>query len=263
MSNDEFFSRLDRITDDFIAILQDTIKQLWNAQNHDYSLRDEYQVVFGLLSRHVTLTTRFIKAYSFWNNDMAPIIMRCLADNLINMKWIIGDISTRSDRFIKYGLGQEKLNIEHRKAQLLKDGYDPYSDPLIQAQERWLSTFRFPMLTDVDLGSWSGRSVRQMAIEADCLDFYNYVYMPFSCAIHSQWNHIVKFNMRESDNPLHSSLLYPVIDDPTLDTYYLILSAKYWDRALEWIKIWDMFNCPETIIGMYDWTLEKLKELDN
>lgn len=147
MNNEEFFDKLDRIIEDFIALIQGTIKQLWNTQNFNLSLKNEYQVLFGLLSRQVTLSIRFVNAYSFWNHDMAPIIMRCLADNLINLKWIVGDVSERSDRFVKFGLGQEKLNIEHRKVQLEKDGKDPQADPVIQAQERWLSTFRFPMIT--------------------------------------------------------------------------------------------------------------------
>lgn len=261
MNDVEFFESLNQITGDFGALLQDTIKQLWNAQSFDLSMKNEYQVLFGLLSRQVTLSLRFVNAYSFWNNDMAPIIIRCLADNLINIKWILGDVSGRSDRFIKYGLGQEKLNIEHRKVQLKNDGIDPQTDPVIQAQERWLATFRFPMITDVDLGHWSGIPARQMAIEADCLDFYNYVYMPSSCAVHSLWNHIVKFNMKESENPLHCSFLYPSFDESAVDVHYLVLTAKYFDRAIDWVCSWPHIICPEDRVSTYDWISEKINEL--
>jgi len=262
MNNDEFFESLNQITVDFVELLQDTIKKLWNAQSFNLSMKDEYQVIFGLLSRQATLSIRFVNAYSFWNHDMAPIVMRCLADNLINLKWIVGDVSERSDRFVKFGLGQEKLNIEQRKVQLEKDGKDPQSDPVIQAQERWLSTYRFPMITDVDLGSWSGITTRQMAIDADCLDFYNYVYMPFSCAVHSQWNHIIKHNMRESENPLHCSLLYPILEESPVDIYYLVLTAKYFDRAIEWANIWDQLILPADYKGSYEWIMERIQVLE-
>jgi hypothetical protein len=38
----------------------------------------------------------------------------------------------------------------------------------------WLKSQRIPQLLEVNLGSWSGLTVRKMAEEAECLDFYNH-----------------------------------------------------------------------------------------
>jgi hypothetical protein len=42
-----------------------------------------------------------------------------------------------------------------------------------------------------------------MAEEAGCIDFYNYVYTPFSACAHSMWHHIARYDLRECGNPLH------------------------------------------------------------
>lgn len=66
-----------------------------------------------------------------------------------------------------------------------------------------------------------------MAEEANLLDFYNYVYQPFSNCTHSTWGHISKYNNTPSDNPFHKFLRHPHILDFYPDFFFLELSAKY------------------------------------
>lgn len=86
--------------------------------------------------------------------------------------------------------------------------------------------------------------------------------MPFSCAVHSQWNHILKYNTIESENPLHCSLLYPILEEPSVDTYYLVLTAKYFDRAIEWASKWEKLTRLADYTGSYEWIMDRIHELE-
>jgi len=103
---------------------------------------------------------------------------------------------------------------------------------MLEARERWIDTQRIGWLLDVDLGKWSGLSVRQMAVEANCLDFYNYVYTPFSACVHSMWHHIAHYDLRVCGNPLHRYHRRPTSEALVPDVYYLTLAAKYWSKTL-------------------------------
>jgi hypothetical protein len=71
-----------------------------------------------------------------------------------------------------------------------------------------------------------------MADEAGCLDFYNFVYAPFSACAHSMWHHIAKYNLARCNNPLHRYHRRPVSWAFQPDLQYLTLAAKYWDKTL-------------------------------
>jgi len=108
-----------------------------------------------------------------------------MADVYITLAWILKAPDERARKFILYGLGQEKLQLEHRKTQIADRKPTPEEQLMIDASKAWINSQRFTFLTEVNLGSWSGLPTREMADQAGCLDFYNYVYMPFSARAHS------------------------------------------------------------------------------
>jgi hypothetical protein len=108
-----------------------------------------------------------------------------MADVYINFAWVLCDPGDRAKKFILYGLGQAKLELEHRRADLASREAKVGELERIQIQEDWINKQRATFLTDVNVGSWSGISTRTMADEAGCIDFYNYVYTPFSACTHS------------------------------------------------------------------------------
>ncbi|HLH49832.1 MAG TPA: DUF5677 domain-containing protein, partial [Roseiarcus sp.] len=130
------------------------------------------------------------------------------------------------------GLGQAKLELEHRKAEIGDRAPTAEEEAFFDASMRWIERQRACFLQDVDLGKWSGLSVRQMADEADCLDFYNFVYTPFSACAHSMWHHIARYNLMACDNPLHRYHRRPKSLALELDLNYLLLAAKYLDKTL-------------------------------
>lgn len=198
----------------------------------DFSENEVHEVLGALLARQSTLAIQLAENPSIWNGNIAPIILRAMADVHITTVWILNDPVERSRQFIRYGLGQAKLNLEHRKADLDPDKPDPKAHAFIEALEEWINLQRFTWLTEVNLGSWSGKSVREMAEEGGCLDFYNFVYSPFSSCTHSTWEHLERYNLRECQNPLHRFHRVPAVMDHPADPYYLHLVAKYLRKTL-------------------------------
>ena len=155
-----------------------------------------------------------------------------MADVHINVAWLLLDPAERCLKFISFGLGQAKLELEHRRAEI--GDRDPTAEEaaVFDALQGWIDDQRATFLQDVDLGKWAGLSVRQMADEAGCLDFYNFVYTPFSACAHSMWHHIARYNLVACDNPLHRYHRRPMSLALEPDFHYLLLAAKYWDKTL-------------------------------
>jgi hypothetical protein len=101
----------------------------------------------------------------------------------------------------------------------------------IEYQQAWIDEQLFHFLTSVDLGSWSGVTTRTMAEQAGCLDFYNWVYTPFSAATHSAWHHVGRFNVRTCTDPLHRYHRVPCDEDLPPDFTFPNLAAKYLDQT--------------------------------
>ena len=212
--------------------IEQEFAHLWNSWEIDMNEKEIYEVISGLVARQITMAKQFSYCISGWTGDFAPIILRSLADNFINIAWILKSPLERSRKFIFYGLGREKLNIEHRKIQMEADGIDTKDDPIIEVSTHWINFHQYEFLTNVNVGSWSEKSIYKMAEEADCKGFYNHVYQPFSNAAHSAWNHVGKYNVKKSENPLHNNLLIPRINDGEPHYDYFELAAKYVEKAL-------------------------------
>jgi len=198
----------------------------------DFQQIQVHEVIGGLLARQATLAKEIVGAPSLWNGHGAPVLLRAMADVHINLAWLILDPPTRCLKYISFGLGQAKLELEHRRAEIGTRTPTPDEAAMLDAREQWINRQRATFLQDVDLGKWSGLSVRQMAEEAGCLDFYHYVYTPFSGAAHSMWHHVEPYNLRTCGNPLHRYHRIPVSPmlEPDLD--YLLLAAKYWTKSV-------------------------------
>lgn len=202
------------------------------AWRPDFTHIQVHEVIGGLLGRQATLAKEIASAPSLWNGHVAPIMLRAMADVHINLAWLLLDAPMRCLKYISFGLGQAKLELEHRRAELGTRTPSEEERASLDAHEAWINAQRATFLQDVDLGKWSGLSVRQMAEEAGCLDFYHYVYTPFSGCAHSMWQHVAIYNLKPCDNPLHRYHRLP--DSPPLspDLDYLMLAAKYWAKSL-------------------------------
>ncbi|QXT34771.1 hypothetical protein KV697_13370 [Sphingomonas sanguinis] len=221
---DVLLSYLDNVNEEIQASLA-----LWPP---DFTHIQVHEVIGGMLARQATLAKEIAAAPSTWNGHTAPILLRAMADVHINLAWLMLDPPARCLKYISFGLGQAKLELEHRRAQL--EGRDPTDQEaaMMDGLEQWIDSQRATFLQDVDLGKWSGLSVRDMAREADCIDFYNYVYTPFSGCAHSMWQHVAAYNLEMCGNPLHRHHRLPMSPDLEPDVSYMLLAAKYWDKSL-------------------------------
>lgn len=199
----------------------------------DFAQIHVHEVIGGMLAREATLTKDVARAPTLWTGHSAPVLLRAMADVYINIAWLLLDPVERCRRFILFGLGQAKLELEHRRTQIGAREPTPQEAAMLEASERWIDSQRVGWLLDVDLGKWSSMSVRQMAEEASCIDFYNYVYTPFSACAHSMWHHIARYDLRECGNPLHRYHRRPISEALAPDFYYLTLAAKYWSKTLD------------------------------
>lgn len=251
---------LDNLTSQLIENLKSEVPKRWNKIEIKLEQKELYEVLFGQLARQITLSIQFATNLNCWTFDIAPIILRCLADNYINFSWIANDPLERSKKFILYGLGQEKLALEHRKKQILEDGKNPEDDIMVQYQEAWINSQRYTFLTEVNIGSWSGLNTRRMAEEAGCMDFYNFVYVPFSTAVHNMWGHLARHNLIQSENPLHKFLRKPILGELAIDIYNLQLAVKYTDKLIR--KFDEVFELPFSEKSTYEIFLEQFSEFE-
>jgi Family of unknown function (DUF5677) len=220
-----------RMVERFVARAHEELEDRLAHWPTDLARQQVHEVVGALLARQVTLASELASSPGIWDAHVAPLLLRAMADAYITLAWIMKEPVDRSRMFILYGLGQAKLQLEHRKAELASRVSEPGEQEFIKALEEWINRQRFTFLTDVNLGSWSGISTRQMAEQAGCLDFYNYVYTPFSGCAHSTWQHVAIHNLTECQNPLHRFHSVPAVPELSPDPHYLYLGAKYLQKT--------------------------------
>ncbi len=205
-----------------------------NALEFDLKEIEQHEVVGALLARQVTLAIDLAASPAVWTPHSAPLFLRAMADVYIVLAWIFGSRQERAKKFIEDGLGNIKLEIAHRKAELEKNG-DPDGQlaEIIEYWDSWLASQKMAELVEVNLGNWSGLTTRAMAQEAGCLDFYNYVYQPFSNAVHSSWPHVSDKNALYCLNPAHRWHRIAISEDLHPDPHWLVLGAKYLEKAFK------------------------------
>lgn len=183
-------------SNEYAARVRAELDARWQAMSLDLSKREVNEVTGGLLARQGALAIGIAENTGLWNPNLGSLVLRAMADVHITLGWILMKAEERSRQFILHGLGQEKLLLEHLKAK----GID---DEATRSMESWIDGQRFTWLTEVNVGSWSESSIRDMADEAGLLDFYRLRYQPLSTAAHSMWNHLARVNLRVCTNPLH------------------------------------------------------------
>jgi len=169
-----------------------------------------------------------------WSPHSGPITLRAMADVFISLAWILKEPGPRARKFVEDGLGAIKLQLAHQE-RALETATDPKDiedmRQMIEVWREWLTMQRMEQFVAVNLGSWSGLNTRKMAEEAGFLDFYNYVYQPFSSVAHSNWSHVSMFNTVFCQNPAHRGHRAPAIGSNEPDAHWLFLAGKYLSKS--------------------------------
>ena len=229
--NDELHGAIWLAIEHFTRHIDGVLWKRWDAWARNHEEREVHEVIGAFLSRQVTLTAELARNPGVWNDYVAPLILRPMVEVLITVAWILGDPPERSKRFILYGLGQEKLLLEHLKARLAERGIDPNQDQDFQELERWLIAQRYSHLTEVNVGDWAGVNLREMADETGHLDIHRIDYARWSGATHNMWPHLVRFNLQQCQNALHGFHRVPLVLRMSQDPYYLQWAAECLDKT--------------------------------
>ncbi|MCH8827065.1 MAG: hypothetical protein IIB16_08920 [Chloroflexi bacterium] len=75
----------------------------------------------------------------------------------------------------------------------------------------------------INMGSWSGKSERDMALEVGFEEQYKLIYQPYSMDVHGTWMSLVRWNLKRCMNPLHGFHYLPDMDHP--DTSFTVLQG--------------------------------------
>ena len=216
----------------FVDHLKAQVDIRWRYWTTNHEQRHVHEVVGGLLARQATLASQLALNPLAWNEHSAPLFLRPMVENCINIAWILKDSDKRAKQFIEYGLGQENLLLEHAKATLRAEGKDPEDDLSIAQWEEWISSLKYPFLTEINVGNWADSNTGKMAEKVDLLDLHRQDYARWSGGTHNMWQHIVRWNLRDCRNPLHGAHRLPTVSSPTVpDTELLRKAAEYVDMA--------------------------------
>ncbi|WP_374765208.1 DUF5677 domain-containing protein [Yunchengibacter salinarum] len=235
----------------FTHFVHDDFRARENAWELDLGKPQERQVILALLARQATHAIEIVSNPGIWNPNTAPIMLRAMADVHITLVWLLQNPKERVPLYVQDGLGAIKLEIAHRKEEVKKRGGEAPEghDQIIEHFENWLESQQLEFLTEVNLGSWSGKNTRVMAQEAGCLDFYNYVFQPFSSAVHSYWSHVGRLNVEMCQNPTHNYHFLPVISSFESDTHWCRLAGKYFANSLSFFD--EFIGKPELPVRSY------------
>jgi len=146
----------------FTHFAHDDFRTRESACTLDLAKPQERQVILALLARQATLAIEIVSNPGIWNSNTAPIMLRAMADVHITLVWLMQSPGERVSLYVQDGLGSIKLEIAHRKEELEKgdvegvDQHRVYLDNL----ENWLESQQLEFLTEVNLGSWSGKNTR-------------------------------------------------------------------------------------------------------
>ncbi len=189
-------------------------------------------VLSTLLARQSALAIGLAESPLTWNGHIAPLVLRSMIDLIITYRWILLDPRKRAQEYISYGLGTEKLLTAHYQ-QKLEDGHEGEDvKRIMEANLAWIESQQFQMFVAVNLGSWSGSSVRSMCDEIGDPDLYKFSYTPFSSCVHNMWNHVGKWNAHSCQNPMHKQHIVGTVRDvwPIVD--FVFRACKYLDLVL-------------------------------
>jgi hypothetical protein len=219
--------------------VQEGFQDRWGKYRQDIYHNNISEAIGGLFARQGTLAIEMARNPGIWNGHIAPIILRCMTDTHITLAWILAAPEERSKEYIRYGLGQEKLHLEFLKneADQAPEGeLDSRLSDLLELKRSWLNSQLLEWAIEVNVGSWSGKSAREMAIEGGCESLYKFAYVPFSGAVHSMWHHVGLYNVIPCENALHKNHRIPVIPDLKIDPDYLYRSSKYVSRTYDLVS---------------------------
>ncbi|MBI4470941.1 MAG: hypothetical protein HY650_16625 [Acidobacteria bacterium] len=199
----------------------------------NYDLYDPVkdEILSGLFARSVRLFCLMAEDSKLWRRDIGGIVLRCLADTTITFAYL-AKCGTAQEfvQFKKYGEGQEKLLMLH-----LQDTYPEYKtlegrDASAIAQE--LGGFNAELIS-IELGHWSKKDTRKMALACGMERLYRLVYSPGSGDLHGTWVSLKQSNLNRCIEPLHRLHRLPSFVQPPAFLDVIAAAQELWESAVK------------------------------
>jgi hypothetical protein len=221
----------------------------WSKSPVDMAHPLESELYGALLTRQIRFVRHLLTKPDYWNSELGGLVLRAMAESTIALGWLIRK-GTPEDRqqFWLYGLGQEKLALDHLAALPLAGQFLPRRrERDIAARHEWLESQRANQLLPVDLSNWTTLSVRQLAEQGGMIDTYNNVYAPMSAHVHGSWNAIGRTCMRYCMNPLHRFHMIPDVEEISIDLTVPLAAVRVlqdgWNAFREWAPEVEALGC--------------------
>lgn len=191
----------------YLALLARSVKcDLYSPQ------RDE--ILLGLCARLIRLCVLMASDPNLWARDTAGIVLRCLGDTAITFGYL-AKCGTADDfeRFKAYGEGQQKLLMLQ-----LQDNYA--GEKSLEGRSAGdladeLGYF-MPELLQIELGSWSKKTARELAQDSGMERLYRLVFTPTSGDVHGTWFSLKGSNLCVCGEVLHRFHRLPAFAVPPM-----------------------------------------------
>lgn len=197
--------------------------------NEVVELLDE--ILTGLFSRAARLYCLVCEAPVFWSRDIGGIMLRCLADTAITFAYLAkcgNDELFR--RFREYGEGQEKLLMLHLEHSHPEDTSLEGRDAATISEE--LGPFAAELM-HIELGSWTKKDARKLAIAAGMERFHRLVFAPSSSDVHGTWISLRQSNLLHCVEPLHRLHRLPSYVEPPAFLNILLVAQELFLHCVE------------------------------
>lgn len=248
--------------------IQKEVIDRWNMWEISMENKQLFEVIGGLLARQVAITTYFLQSSTNWNSDFAPIILRVLSENYLTTSFILhSDSLEKAKKYVDYGLGREKLHLEKLKQDAKSQGKFEEMESVFKDSEEYWSQFKYTHFQDINLALWTNKNMREICEELDEKDFYNLV-DPMNDAVHGTFNHLIKYNLKQSDNPLHQSVLVPAIEMPKPNIEFAERAAILLDKTFEKVDVFfplkaEINSSARKLVESIDKLAEELRIVQN
>jgi hypothetical protein len=255
----EAFEKLD-------AEVVQALEMAWSKSPIDLAHPLESELYGALLARQVRFVRHLLSKPVYWNGELGGIVLRGMAESAITLGWLVRKGSAEDrERFWLYGLGQEKLALDHLSASPVDGEFlDRRRKRDISARREWLESQRTNQLLPVDLSNWTPLRVRQLAEQGEMIETYNAVYGPMSAYVHGSWNALGRTCMRYCMNPLHRFHMVPDIQAVSVDLTVPLSALRVllagWEAYREWAPEVDPLTCCERSIQQVVEVLDTVTE---
>ena len=191
---------------------------------------DRYEVLTGITARAVRLLEGAVRSPRLWTDEFGAGLLRSMVEAKILVRWLnLRDDPDLYTRFKDFGRGRLKLLMLHARDYI--DTLDDVPEHLaeyLKHLEQEVNADTWEEFQDIDVGgSFAGVSARDMAIEVDLKNDYDFVFAPTSGTAHGDWISLDRYALVRCRNPLH---LWHRIPSPELD---LIINPSFMDIAID------------------------------